>query len=449
MQLGLQCIDILLPCEPFSVSGNSYIDYNDKSLVIPFHYVGKRERCTCGETYKVHQKRRIRLAAPPEGLLRKVWWEVDYCVYRCDNCDYFITQDIPFRFGKTRCTSYLAKMVCDDLDCNARTIRDCAAAFGLGWDTVKNIHKEYLSLAHGLSGVPDAPKVCVVDEFSVEKRHKYATLVINAETKESLYLHKGNSKEDFRPFFKEHKSSWYKGIKAFAMDQNAQYDSVVKEEAPWAMVIADYFHILKNYVEGVVDKVRLRTARDYLKTGSRRLYEEWKGSKRLLAKRLLGEEDVDDEKEWEAQFRLRMMMDSCHELDVCLHMKELLQKMFDECRDEKRMEKEWDSWCEMAKASGIPELVRFAENKDKRRTQILNHAKMPISSGVIEGCMNKIKVIKRTAFGFRDYDYFFDRIWYAFLPVPKKNKVRDMVWQLYGLDSSDFLASALDQQKIG
>ena len=32
------------------------------------------------------------------------------------------------------------------------------------------------------------------------------------QEKEMLYLHRGKSKEDFKPFFKEHDSSWYKGI---------------------------------------------------------------------------------------------------------------------------------------------------------------------------------------------------------------------------------------------
>ena len=60
--------------------------------------------------------------------------------------------------------------------------------------------------------IPDPPKVSVVDEFSIEKGHKYAKLVIDSKEKEMLYLHRGKSKEDFRPLFKEHDSSWYKGI---------------------------------------------------------------------------------------------------------------------------------------------------------------------------------------------------------------------------------------------
>ena len=451
MQLKYESIEILLPCEPFCKTGDSYFDEKSGALVIPFSYCGKeRERCPhCGEEFRVHAYRTIRLAAPPVGLHNKVYWEVTYCVYRCKDCDYCVTQDIPFRFGKTRCTTFLAKLICDDLDSNSRTIKDCAALFGLSWDTVKNIHKEFLEEARKKSLKPEAPEVCVVDEYSIEKGHKYATLVISAEDKEVLYQHTGNAMEDFRPFFKEHNESWYKNIKGFAMDQNAQYNRVVKEEAPWIIIVADYFHMLKNFTSDVIDKVRLRTARTYLKSGDKAQYVTWKSSKRLLTKRLENEKNIDDEAEWEAQFRLQSMMESCHEMDVCLHMKEALQKLYDGCRDEEKMRKSWKEWCDMAKASGIDELRKFAEKKEKRTEEIINHAKMPISSGVIEGCMNKIKVIKRTAFGFRDFEYFFDRVWYAFLPKNKKWEAKRKVWESYDLDFSAFSQIPLEQQKTG
>lgn len=449
MQLKYESIEILLPCEPFCKAGDSYFDKNAGALVIPFAYCGEKEKCSCGEKYHIHTYRKIRLLAPPVGLHMKVYWEVTYSVYWCKDCDYYTTQVIPFRFGNTRCTTYLSKRICDDLDSNSRSIKDCASAFGLGWDTIKEIHKAFLEKVREKSPNPVEPKVCVVDEYSIEKGHRYATLVINAEDKEVLYQHKGNATEDFRPFFKEHKESWYKEIKGFAMDQNAQYNKVVKEEAPWATIVADYFHMLKNYNNDVIDKVRLRTARDYLRIGDKEQYMEWKAANRLFCKRLKGEEDIAEEAEWDAQFKLKSMMDSCHELDVCLHMRESLQRLYENCRDEKKMRSGWREWCEMAKTSGIDELGKFAEKKEKRSEEIINHAKMPITSGVIEGCMNKIKVIKRTAFGFRDFSYFFDRVWYAFLPKSKKDEAKRKVWETYSLDSSIISLQGIDQQKTG
>ena len=45
---------------------------------------------------------------------------------------------------------------------------------------------------------------------------------------------------------------------------------------------------------------------------------------------------------------------------------------------------------------------------------ILAHCRFPLGTNLIEGINNKIKVIKRMAYGFRDDDYFFLKIRAAF-----------------------------------
>ena len=128
MQYSYQSIEILLPCEPFSVDGKCYFDNRANAFIIPFSYNGEKEHCSCGEELHVHAKRKIRLLAPATGLHSKVFWEVEYSVYYCPECEYHMTQDIPFRFGRTRCTTYLAKQICDDMDSNARNMKDGASS---------------------------------------------------------------------------------------------------------------------------------------------------------------------------------------------------------------------------------------------------------------------------------------------------------------------------------
>ena len=72
----------------------------------------------------------------------------------------------------------------------------------------------------------------------------------------------------------------------------------------------------------------------------------------------------------------------------------------------------------------------FARKRSMRYTgQVIMHAKYPVTSGIIEGCMNTIKVLKRTAWGFRDFEYFFLRIKYTFLPYALKEKVKDKLFR--------------------
>ena len=60
--------------------------------------------------------------------------------------------------------------------------------------------------------------------------------------------------------------------------------------------------------------------------------------------------------------------------------------------------------------SRIPALKNFARNLKVLFPGILAHCQWPLSTNFIEGINNKIKVIKRMAYGFRDDAYFFLKI---------------------------------------
>ena len=430
LKLCPQSIEILLPCEPFKVEGN---ETKGEELHIRFEPSGTPGRCPrCGDTQTIHAWRRIRLDGPPTALHRRTVWDVRYRVCKCDFCEAYNTEPIPFRFGNTHCTTYLAKLICEDLSGSDQNIRSVGRRYGLSWDRVKGVHREYLTSLKALAPEPDPPEVCVVDEFAVERNHRYATLVIDAETKLPLYLHKGNAAKDFEPFFSLYGNDFYDSIKAFAMDQNASYSSVVGRHLPSCTVVCDYFHIMKNYSEQVTDGVRRRTVRQFLKLGRKESAQRIGCSARLLNRRFPSDDGIDDEDDWSARLMLKAMMEENHDLDVCIHMRERLQHLYDDCRDVAAMGEGWRTWCDMAMQSGVPELVQFAMKKRKLREQeIVNHALFPVSFGVIEGCMNKIKVLKRISYGLRDYDYFFLRIWQAFLPYETNRTLSDKVWNSY------------------
>jgi len=73
-----------------------------------------------------------------------------------------------------------------------------------------------------------------------------------------------------------------------------------------------------------------------------------------------------------------------------------------------------DEWCTLARAVGHPELDRFAKMLCRYRYGILNHCDYPVHTGRLEGVNNKIKVIKRKAYGYQDLRYFSLKIIQAF-----------------------------------
>ena len=71
-----------------------------------------------------------------------------------------------------------------------------------------------------------------------------------------------------------------------------------------------------------------------------------------------------------------------------------------------------DDWIDQARALDNRHFNTLADTLDKRRAGLLSWFAHRISTGPLEGLNNKIKVLKRQAYGFRDMDYFKLRLYF-------------------------------------
>ena len=78
----------------------------------------------------------------------------------------------------------------------------------------------------------------------------------------------------------------------------------------------------------------------------------------------------------------------------------------------------WRAWYHRTVASRIPVLIALARNLATRIDSVISHCRYPLHTGLLEGINNKIKVLKRMAYGFRDDVYFFLKIRAAFPGIP-------------------------------
>lgn len=92
------------------------------------------------------------------------------------------------------------------------------------------------------------------------------------------------------------------------------------------------------------------------------------------------------------------------------HVVKLMKEKSDEIRktqtNKSEAEKVMHDWMAQAKESKVPRLMKMANSILAHRTGILAWYDYHISTGKVEGINNKIKVLKRTAYGFRDERYF-------------------------------------------
>ena len=93
-----------------------------------------------------------------------------------------------------------------------------------------------------------------------------------------------------------------------------------------------------------------------------------------------------------------------HLLTAYVLKKELRRLWRFESREE--TERFFFDWIRKALGCGIRKLMKFATRLLHHAEGILNYFRYPISTAMVEGINNKIKVIKRKAYGYRDVEYF-------------------------------------------
>lgn len=320
---------------------------------------------------------------------------------RCPRCGIF-TEDLPWLGARSRLTRRLAAAVAGL--CRHMALAHVAEHFGLGWDAVKSADKE--ALERLLSGQdPHAARILAMDEFAIQKGHRYATVVIDIETGAVLWVGRGRSRADIRPFFAMMGEEACSRIEAIAIDCNATYALEIQEHCPKAKIVYDLFHIVARYGREVIDRVRVDEAN--------RIRDDRDDRKLVKGARWLLLRNRENITRPEDQVRLAELLAANRSLAKTYIMKDDLKFLWS-FRDEKEAALHWKQWYQRAIRSRIPPLMRFARNLVLWREGILAHCRYPIHTSIIEGVNNKIKVIKRMAYGFRDDAYFFLKIRAAF-----------------------------------
>ena len=105
-------------------------------------------------------------------------------------------------------------------------------------------------------------RVIALDEFAIQKGHRYATVVIEPTRKRVLWVGRGRGREDVRPFFELLGSERCRRLRAAVMDMNASYELEVRRHCPAAVIVFDLFHVVAKYGREVIDRVRVDRANE-------------------------------------------------------------------------------------------------------------------------------------------------------------------------------------------
>ncbi|CAL9328304.1 ISL3 family transposase IS469 [Streptomyces sp. enrichment culture] len=99
------------------------------------------------------------------------------------------------------------------------------------------------------------PRVLGVDDFALKRRHRYATVLIDAETGERIDVLPSRGADALERWLREHP-----GVEIVCRDGSGAYGEAVRRALPAAVQVSDRWHLWKNLCEKTLAEVRSHSA---------------------------------------------------------------------------------------------------------------------------------------------------------------------------------------------
>lgn len=247
---------------------------------------------------------------------------------------------------------------------------------------------------------PRLPEVLSIDEFKGNtEAGKYQCIITDPQNHRVIEILAGREAHHLSAFFSSFTREERARVKVVVIDMWKPYLDMVQAYFKNAILVIDRFHYVRQ-VLWTFDKIR-REEQHRFSTDRRRYF---KRSKKLLWARF-------NNLSRDNQLAVEVMLAASHRLRTAYLLKEKFFEFIDASSLEEAKRK-LKAWYLYVASCDLPEFERCFQTISRWQEGILNSFKVPFSNGYTEGVNNKIKVLKRNAFGVKNYNRFRTRILY-------------------------------------
>lgn len=369
------------------------IEMNDKSINIFIKMPIKSHNCpNCkAETKRVHSYRKQVIKDIP-AFGKSLFLIYTKRRYRCPHCGKCFYEDNTFLPRYHRMTNRLAAFVIDMLH-SERSFKSVANEVNLSVPTVIRIF-DMVNYPK-----PTLSTVLSIDEFKGNTgREKYNCIITDPENHVVLDILPTRYSRNLVRYFKDMNRD---EVAYFVSDMWSPYRDLATVFFTNAIQIVDKYHWIRQVV-WAFENVRKEEQKKFNKT--HRLY--FKRSKSLLIKRF--DKLTDEQKQ-----QVNVMLYASSNLSTAYFLKEQFYKILN-LEDINQAKKLLSDWILDAQSSGLTQFIKCSKTMINWSKGIINSLQVPYTNGFTEGCNNKIKVLKRNAYGYRNFNRFRNRILHMF-----------------------------------
>lgn len=383
------CINKLINIEEVIVKK---IIHSDSSVRIMLETKPKEHICpVCGRnTKRIHDYRMQTIKDLPFQL-KHCYLILRKRRYAC-SCGKRFYENYSFLPKYFQRTSRMTVFIADALH-DTRSVTSVAKMCNVSTATVNRILD---TISYGR---PDIPLAISIDEFKGNAGgQKYQCILVDPIKHSVLDILPSRSQTQLVSYFRSIPKKERYRVKFFVCDMWRPYTDLAQSFFPNATVVIDKYHFIRQ-VTWAIENVRKRIQ----KTMPGYLRKYYKRSRSLILTRY---DKLKDEKKQECDLMLLYNDD----LRLAHYLKEWFYRICQNLRYSEQR-KELLEWISTAEQSQLPEFERCAATYRHWCKEILNAFKYShISNGPTEGFNNKIKVLKRTSYGIRNFEHFRTRI---------------------------------------
>ncbi|WP_442946355.1 ISL3 family transposase [Nostoc sp. 'Peltigera membranacea cyanobiont' 210A] len=356
----------------------------------------------CGtKSHRLHQNHRYIVKDLPFGE-KPVFLEINRRQFKCEECKKPFSENLDFVSQKRTYTKRLAHKIIQEVVEN-----DIHSVADQGIVTTEEIERMLKDASLELSDdKPSLIKRLGIDEIALVKgKGNYCAVLIDLDTSKLVTILNGRTQEVVKETLLEWGYEVLEQIEEVSIDLWVGYKNVVTELMPNAQVVADRFHVMtqinkeldtqrkreKRSLEELIKKAQLSAQ----KAEYEKLLSGLKNSKYVLLK---NESDLNEEQinKLSEVKNVSPVLKEMHEL------KEKFRKIFNKTDNWYPGVFKLGMWLSKAKKyfpKSNNTIIRWFD-------EIIAYFDNGTSSGAVEGINNKIKLIKRSGYGFRNFDNF-------------------------------------------
>jgi transposase len=380
------------------LDGITVEDYDDlgEELVLTVEAETNSAICPrCGQTSKNTHENHYHLARDLNFGERQVWLKYNRRQFKCRECKKPFSEKLEFIGERRRTTDRFGEMIVKQV-IHSDT-HNVAKNHGLTDDEVWSM-VEYVSQKKWLLELSGLKRLGI-DEIAMKKgQGNYITVLVDLDKKELIDVVKSRQHKDIKEVLKGWDSEVLSQIEEVSIDMSGNYRSLVEKMLPNAEIVADRFHVTKLLGD------ELNRARNQEKKAINQLEDQDKqeklkavlsNSKYALLK---PEKNLTDTQ----KLKLDEIKKALPRLAEMHQQKEALRDIFETAKSGTDGMLKIAAW--MKKSQEI--------FKDSVGTigrwfgEITNYFESRTTSGAVEGINNKLKLIKRSGYGFRNFDNF-------------------------------------------